>query len=108
MAMLKGLNIGSTNGDRKRAGCSQADESVGDLVGHRMVAEASGARHNGGDPPVKPKLDQNAGRRRHLSVPKTPSIGFSIASESEHIVGCSQLPSFSSACCATASSRDDG
>jgi hypothetical protein len=43
-----------------------------------------------------------------LSVPKTPSIGFAIASESEHIVGCSQLPSFSSACCATASSRDDG
>ena len=46
--------------------------------------------------------------RSLLSVPKTPSIGFAIASESEHIVGCSQLPSFSSACCATASSRDDG
>jgi hypothetical protein len=43
-----------------------------------------------------------------LSVPKTPSIGFAIAGESEHDCGCSQLPSFSSACCATASSRDDG
>jgi hypothetical protein len=39
------------------------------------------------------------GKKNGLSVPKTPSIGFAIASESEHDAGCSQLPIFSSACC---------
>ena len=38
---------------------------MGDLLRHRMVAKAFGARHDGGDAPVQWELDQDAARRRH-------------------------------------------